>query len=154
MHVEAYVKNLEHHAWEVSLVECSMGSNSFRIYNPKTKSDRDSRNVMFIETPLVMPEPDVVGGFNEGEFTYDDYDYMSQDVRNHTLNQDLSSPSPDLVIGDPSLRQLLEHIRETIDRDLGISPANSIPPDDSPSDASPRGESPAPPAKSWFAWGS
>ena len=73
-----------------------------------------------------MPKPDMVSGFDEAEVTYDDCADMLRDVRDHTFNQGLSSPSPDLVIGDPSLCELLEHIRETTDRDLGISPANSI----------------------------
>ena len=51
-----------------------MNSKSFRIYNASTKSVRESRNVIFIETPSVFPEPDLVSGFDEGEFTYDEYD--------------------------------------------------------------------------------
>ena len=46
MHVEAHVKKLKHRAWEGSLVGYSMDSKSFRIYNPNTKSVRESRNVI------------------------------------------------------------------------------------------------------------
>ena len=41
---------------------------------------------------LVLPEPDLVNGFDEGEFTYDEYDDMVRDVRNYTSNLDLASP--------------------------------------------------------------
>ena len=75
-----------------------------------------------------MPDPDVSSGFDEGKFTYEDYDDMFRDVRNHAFNQDLSSPSPDLVIGDPSICERLDNIRETTGCDLGISPANSSSP--------------------------
>ena len=54
----------------------------------------ESRNVIFIETPSVLPEPDLVSGF---------------DVRNYTSNLDLASPpAADGVVGDPSVRDLLE----------------------------------------------
>ena len=36
--------------------------------------------------PAAMPEPDVVSGFDEGEFTYDDYEDMLLYVRNHILS--------------------------------------------------------------------
>ena len=88
----------------------------------------------------------MVNGFDERELTYHDYDDMLRDVANHTFNEDLSSRFSDLGIGDPSIRELLEHIRETTDRDLGISRAKSIPPAQSPSGASLGGESPASPA--------
>ena len=32
-----------------------------------------------------------MSGFNEGEFTYDEYDDMVRDVRNYTSNLDLTS---------------------------------------------------------------
>ena len=61
----------------------------------------ESRNVIFIETPSVLPEPDLVSGFDVGEFTYDEYDDMVRDVRNHTINLDLASPpAADGVVGD------------------------------------------------------
>ena len=37
-------------------------------------SVRKSRNVIFVETPSVMPEQDLVIGFDKGDFTYDEYD--------------------------------------------------------------------------------
>ena len=39
-----------------------------------------------------MPEPDLVSGFSEGDFTYEEYDYMVRLVRNYISNLDLSSP--------------------------------------------------------------
>ena len=74
---------------------------------------------MFIETPSIMPPPDV-GGYDDGEFTYDGDDDMVRDVRNYTFNHFIDSPSPDHAVGDPPLIDLLEQIRETTDRDLGL----------------------------------
>ena len=150
VHVETHVKKLENRASKGPLAGYSMDSKSFRIFYPKTKSVRESRNVIFTKPPWSIPEPDVVSDFDERGFTYDDYDDVLRGVRSKTFNQHLSSPSPDLVIGDPCSRELLEHNRETTGRDLGISPANSIPPDESPS-ASPGGESPDIPAGGYTA---
>lgn len=77
-----------------------MDSKSCRVYNPGTRSVRESQNVVFIEAPSAMTRPDV-GRFDEGESTYDEYDDMLRDVQNHTFNQNLSSSSPDLVVADP-----------------------------------------------------
>ena len=89
-----------------------------RVYHSSTKSVRESRNVIIIETPSVVPEPDLVSGFDEGEFTYDDNDDMVRDLRNSTSNLDLSSPAAaDRAVEDLSVRDLLEQIRETTDRD-------------------------------------
>ena len=105
-----------------------MDSKSFRIYNALTRSVRESRNVIFIKTPSVSHEPDLVGDFEEGEFTYDEYDDMVRDVQNYTSNVDLASPSAgDEMVGDPSVRDLLEQIRATTTRDLGLNPASSVP---------------------------
>ena len=109
MHVETHTKTLEHRAWEGRLVRYSMDGKSFRIYNASTRSVRESKNVIFIETPSVLPEPDLVNGVDEGGFTHDEYDDMVRDVRNYTSNIDLaSSPAADGVVGDPSVRDLLE----------------------------------------------
>ena len=66
MHVETHTKTLEHRAWEGRLVGYGLDSKSLRIYNASTRSARESRNVTFIETPSVLPEPDLVSGFYEG----------------------------------------------------------------------------------------
>ena len=81
--METHTKKLENCAWEGHLVGYSVDSKSFRVYNSSTSSVRESRNVISIETPSVLPEPDLVSGFDEGELTYDDYD-MVRDVRNYT----------------------------------------------------------------------
>ena len=64
---------------------------------------------------------------------------------NSTL--DLSSPAADRAVEDPSVRDVLEKIRETTDRDLDFNRASSEPsgdpPVDSPLDTSPGGESPS-----------
>ena len=68
-----------------------------------------SRNVTFIHTPSVLPQPDLVVGFDEEEFTYDDYDDMVRDVRNYNSKLDLSSPAAaDRAVEDLSVRGLLE----------------------------------------------
>ena len=127
MHVETHTKKLEHRAWEGRLVGYSMDK-SFRIYNASKRSVRERKNVIFIETPSVLPEPDLVSGVDEGEITYDVYDDMVQDVRNYTSNLDLASPpAADGVVGDPSVRDILEQIRATTTRDLSLNPASSVP---------------------------
>ena len=82
-----------------------------------------------------------MSGFDQGEFMYDDYD-MVRDVRNYTSKLNLSSPAAaDRAVEDLSVRDLLEHIRETTDRDLDFNPASTEPSGDtpvgSPSDTSP-----------------
>ena len=111
VHVETHTKKLDHRDWEGCLVGYSMDSKSFRVYNPDMRRVRESRNVIFIEMPSAMPRPNV-SGFDEGESTYDDYDDLVRDVRNYTFNQDISAPSSDPVVADPSARDLLEQTRE------------------------------------------
>ena len=77
MHMETHTKTLKLCAWEERLVVYSVDSKSYRFCNLSTRGVRESKNVIFIETPLVLPEPDLVSGFDEGEFTYDDYDDMA-----------------------------------------------------------------------------
>ena len=89
-----------------------------------------------------MLETHLVSGFDEGEFTYDDYDDMVRDVRNYTSKLDLSSPAAaDRAVEDLSVRDRLEQIHETTDRDLDFDPPSSEPfgdpPVGSPSDTSP-----------------
>ena len=91
-----------------------------------------------------------MSGFDEREFTYDEYDDMVRDVRKYTSYLDLASPSAaDGVVGDPSVRDLLEKIRATTTRDLGLNPASSLPSENPPVGhspiASPGGVSPASP---------
>ena len=68
---------------------------------------------------------------------------MVKDVRNYTFNHSIDSLSPDHAVGDPPLIDLLEQIRETTDRDLGLNPAGSSPP--GPSGDAPGVDSPASP---------
>ena len=86
-----------------------MDSKSYRVYNAETRRVRESRNVIFIETPSVMPPPDV-GGYDDGEFTYDGHDDMVRDMQNYTFNHSIDSLSPDHAVGDPPLVDLLEQI--------------------------------------------
>ena len=69
-----------------------------------------------------------MSGFDEGDFTYDEYDDMVRDVRNYTSNLDLSSPSAaDREVQDPSVRGLLQTIRETTNRDAAANRNSSDP---------------------------
>ena len=84
---------------------------------------------------------------------------MVRDVRNYTSKLDVGSPAAaDRVVEHLSVRDLLEKIRETTDRDLDFNPAISEPsgdpPVDSPSDTSPGGESPSGSAGGYNAHGS
>ena len=55
VHVETHTNKSESRAWEGRLVGYSTDSKSYRIYNPATKRVRESRNVVFIETPSALP---------------------------------------------------------------------------------------------------
>ena len=129
MHVETHTKKLDR-AWECRLLGYSVDRKSFRVYNPASRSVRESINITFTETPSVMREPDLVSGFDEGDFTYDEYDGM---VRSSTSNLDLSSP-PGVYreVQDPSVRDLLQTIRETTNRDAAAIRNSSDPPETPP----------------------
>ncbi|CAM9664076.1 unnamed protein product, partial [Sphacelaria rigidula] len=90
VHVETHTKKLEPRAWEGRLVGYSMDSESSRIYNPETRKVRESRNVVFIETP---PHEDLV-----------------RDVRNYTSSLDLSLSSENRETDDISVNQILDLI--------------------------------------------
>ena len=150
VHVETHTTTLDRRAREGLLVGYSVGCKSFWVYNPATRSVRESRNVVFIETPSFIPEPDLVSGFDKGDFTYDEYDDMVRDVWNYTSKLDLSSPpAADREVQDPSVRDILQTIRETINRDAVANRNSSDPPEtppvDNPSDDSPGGDSSASP---------
>ena len=74
-----------------------------------------------------------MSGFDEGEFTYDEYDDM---VRDMILDLALP-PAADGVGGDPSVRDLLEQVRATTTRDLGLNPTSSVPSEHPPVGHSP-----------------
>ncbi|CAN0579240.1 unnamed protein product, partial [Ectocarpus sp. 12 AP-2014] len=57
VHVETHKRKLNPKAWEGRLCGYSMDSKSFRIYNPEKGNVRESRNVIFIETPSAIPDP-------------------------------------------------------------------------------------------------
>ena len=99
VHHETYTKKLEHRAWEGRFVGYSMDSKSYRVYNAEARRVQESQSVIFVNTPSVMPPPDV-GGYDDGEFTYDGHD-MVRDVRNYTLNHSIDSLSSDYADGDP-----------------------------------------------------
>ena len=140
--VETHTNMMEYRAWERRLVGFSVDSKSFRHYNSSTRSVRENKNVLFIETLSVLPEPDLVSGFDEREFTCDDYDDVVRDDRNCTSKSDLRLPAgDDRTVENLSVRDLLDQIHETTDRDLDFDPPSSEPfgdpPVGSPSDTSP-----------------
>ena len=132
MHVETHTKKLDR-AWECRLLGYSVDRKSFRVYNPASRSVRESINITFTETPSVMREPDLVSGFDEGDFTYDEYDGMERDVRSSTSNLDLSShPAVNREVQDPPVWNLLQTFRETTNRDAAAIRNSSDPPETPP----------------------
>lgn len=123
VHEETFTKKLESRAWEGRLVGYSTTSKSYRIYNSQSHRVRESRNVVFIETPRLPPADDA--DFDSGEFNYDDHDDMVRDVRNHTFNHSIDSLSPDHAVGEPPVMELLHQIRETTARDLHLAESSS-----------------------------
>lgn len=152
VHVETYTKKLEPKAWEGRVVGYSSDSKSWRVYNPTSQSVRESRNVVFIETPSAMlPAPNLDKGMEEGDFTYDDHDDMVLDVWNYTSRLEFSSsPGPNQEIQDPAVQAWVDSIQATNDREADeeqdaseTGPA----PDDQQSDASPGGDGPVSPGE-------
>lgn len=68
VHVERHTKNLNHRSWEGHLAGYSVDSKSFRVEKNKTRSIYESRNVIFTETPFVLPESDLMSSVDEGDF--------------------------------------------------------------------------------------
>ena len=114
MHQETYTKKLEHRAWEGRLVGYSMDSKSYRIYNAETRRVRESRNVVFIDTPSIVPPPSPdVGGYDEAASTYASHDDMVRDVQNYMFNQSLDAHSPSQAVGNPGVAELLDLSSQT-----------------------------------------
>ena len=84
---------------------------------------RESRNVVFIETPSVAPDPDLM--LDEGVLEYHEPDDIVRDVRNNATRLDLGSSSDNRTSDDVSVRQLLEQLRDVTDRDLRVTPART-----------------------------
>ena len=107
----------------------NMDNKSFRIYNPAEGNVRESRNVIFIETPPTLPDPAPASGLTDGEFTYEDNDDLLRDVMDYTMHLDLDSPAehgtaaPSALDTD-EMRQLVNNIREITP---GTTRAKSIP---------------------------
>ena len=123
VHIETFTKKLDARAWEGRLVGYSTDSTSFRVYHPETRKVRESRNVVFIETLSVAPDPDLM--LDEGAHEYHEPDDLVGDVRNYATPLDLSSSSDNRTSDDVSVRQLLEQLRDVTDRDLRVTPART-----------------------------
>ena len=117
VHVKTYARKLDPKAWEGRLCGYNMDNKSFRIYNPAEGNVRESINVIFIETPLTLPDPAPASGLTDGEFTYEDSDDLLRDVTDYTMHLDLDSPAehgtaaPSALDTD-EMRQLVNNIRE------------------------------------------
>ena len=104
----------------------STDSKSFRIYNSAKGNVRESRDVMFIETPPTLPDPAPASGFADGEFTYEDNDDLLRDMMDYTLYLDLDSPADHGIVAPSALdademRQLVNNIQEITGGDLLVS---------------------------------
>ena len=82
---------------------------------------RESRNVVFIETPSVAPDPDLM--LDEGAMECHEPDDLVRDVRNYATRLDLGSSSDNRTPDAVSVRQLLEQLRDVTDRDLRVTSA-------------------------------
>ena len=124
-------------AWEGRLAGYSTDSTSFRVYHLETRKVRERGNVVFIETPSVAPDPDLM--LDEGALEYHEPDDLVRDVRNYATRLDLGSSSDNRTSDDVSVRQLLEQLRDVTDRDLRVTPARTERPE------TPSVERPSPP---------
>ena len=123
VHIETFTKELDARAWERRLVGYSTDSTIFRVHHPETRKVRESRNVVFIETPSVAPDPDLM--LDEGALEYHEPDDLVRDVRNYATRLGLGSSSDNQTSDDVSVRQLLEQLRDVTDRDLRVTPART-----------------------------
>ena len=104
-----------------------MDSKSFRLfYNPAKGNVRESRNVIFIETPPTLPDPAPASGLTDGEFKYEDNDDFLRDVIDYTSYLDLDSPADHGTVAPSALdtdemRQLVNKTREITGRDLLVN---------------------------------
>ena len=130
VHIETFTNKLDARAWEGRLVGYSTDSTSFRVYHPETRKVRESRNVVFIETPSVAPDPDLM--LDEGALEYHEPDELVRDVRNYATRLDLGSCSDNRTSDDVSVRQRLEQLRDVTDRDLRVTPARTETPETPP----------------------
>ena len=77
----------------------------------------------FYRDPSVAPDPDLM--LDEGTLEYHEPDDLVRDVRNYATRLDLGSSSDNRTSDDVSMRQLLEQLRDGIDRDLRVTPART-----------------------------
>lgn len=70
-------------AWEQCLVGYRSDCTSFPIYNTSKRNVRESRSVIFFETPSELAERDLdsVSGFKKERCTYDENDDLRSDAR-------------------------------------------------------------------------
>ena len=135
-HIETITRTMDARAWEGRFVRYSTDSTSFRVYHPENRKVRESRNVVFIETPSVVPDPDLM--LDEGALEYHEPDDLVRDLRNYATRLDLGSSSDNRTSDDVSVRQLPEQLRDVTDRDLRVTPARTEAPETPPVEQSSR----------------
>ena len=112
VHVETHQKKLDPHAWEGRVVGFGQDSLAYRVCHAGSQTVRESRNVVFIETPSVVPAPDFETALDEGTVAYDEPDDLVRDVRNVLPRKDLGSSSGNRTSGDVSVLRLLEQLSD------------------------------------------
>ena len=108
VHVETHQEKLDPRAWEGRVVGFGQESLAHRVCHAGSQTVRESRNVIFTETPSVVAAPDFEAAFDEGTFAYDELDDLVRDVRNFLPRNDLGSSSRSRTSGDASVLRLLE----------------------------------------------
>ena len=131
VHIETYSKNLELKAVEGRLVGYSNNSISYRMYNPATRRNMKSRNVIFIETPSRLFPPPLKETLQQvnppsngmGDHNYITDDDFLRDLRGYTsVLEPIPGASADhIAVGglsdNPPVAELLERISEITRRD-------------------------------------
>ncbi|CAM9967302.1 unnamed protein product, partial [Ectocarpus sp. 12 AP-2014] len=89
VHVETRTRKLDPKAWEGRLCGYSMDNKSFRIYNPETGNVRESRNVIFIETPSTIQDLTPSSRAGDDDFGYTSDNRPEEDEFGYDNNDDL-----------------------------------------------------------------
>ena len=89
VHVETRTRKLDPKAWEGRLYGYSLDSKSFHTYNLVKGNVKESRNVIYVETPPSLPDPAPASGLTDDEFTFEDNDDLLRDVMDYASYVDL-----------------------------------------------------------------
>ncbi|CAB1102163.1 unnamed protein product [Ectocarpus sp. CCAP 1310/34] len=89
VHVETHTRELDPKAWEGCLCGYSMDSKSFHIYNPETGNVRESRNVIFVETPSTISDLTPSNRAGNDDFGYTPGNRSEEEKFGYDKNDDL-----------------------------------------------------------------